>query len=167
MSFPVYLILLGYILEILGVFVLAAEAIGLKRLSQWINSLTKLRAELTGDIDPTDSVIRPGVARIIFASICAAGSGIGSYYGSHPPEWAASLPKWSALFGAALIGALVGVALYRIILVAMKLIVSALILVESRTQRHASGILGFIMLLIGFILQFSGTLGDSLARIPQ
>jgi hypothetical protein len=167
LNFPVCLILLGYILEILGAFVLAAQAIGLNRLSQWINSLTRIRAELSGDIDPTDSIIRPGVARIIFASICAVGAGIGSYYGSHPPKWAATFPTWAARFGAPLIGALVGVVLYRIILVAMKLTVNGLLLVESRTRRHASGILGFIMLLIGFILQFSGTLGDSLARIPR
>ena len=48
MSFLVGLILAGYVLEIAGAFVLAADEIGLERLLRWSDGMVRLRAELAG-----------------------------------------------------------------------------------------------------------------------
>lgn len=161
MSIYLILQLSGMLIEIVGTFILSVEAIGLDRFQKWIESLTMIREQLSGKQKSNDSVRKPSAARIIFATICAIGSGFGSWLGTHPPLWAARFPSWVVLLTSIILAGLAGVILFHVILYIMLAVVSALHTVELRTRTRTAGLIGFLLLLVGFVIQFVGTLGQA------
>ena len=156
------LFLAGLALEIFGAFILSAEAIGLDRLIKWVKSLTRLREELSGKREPRDSILKPSAGRLLFAGIAALGSGIGIRSAIYASERIASLPTWILALGAAVVGGCLGVILLRGLLHVLLIVSSLLHSIEMRTRARTIGFLGFLLLFLGLVLQFAGTLGESI-----
>ena len=129
--------------------------------------MVQLRAELAGEVEPRDSIRRPGAGRIVFALMCAAGSGFGSYYASHPPTWASGLPAWLFVGGAIVAGGLVGVILHQVALRSLRAAVATLQWIDAKVRRRVSGVIGFSLLFVGFVLQFAGTLLGNLTATSR
>src|ERR1041384_7012109 len=164
MSLDHVLILVGLAVEITGAFILAADAIGLARLAAWAADLREVRGAVTGE--------KPW-ARSTFLDpnrfISAIGAGGGVIIGA---KWLDPMfsghSRWVAVPLSALIAAIVGIfvalVLTRVMIIIIQLIASSLLRLESRVRVHATGVLGFGLLFLGFALQFAGTLMDGLRR---
>ena len=157
--------LTGMLIEIIGAFVLSAEAIGLDRLAAWIRALSLFRNRSSGrEQSPPDSALRPNAQRILMACTCGTGAGFGTYLGTHPPGFASHWPRLSYGLLAALLGGIVSVLVYQVVLVACSCIISLLLAVERRTRSKTVGVVGFLLLLAGFILQFAGTFAQVFSK---
>jgi hypothetical protein len=149
--------------EVAGAFVLAAEAIGLETLEQWIAKLTRTHAEMAGEQTRRGSTfLDPN--RFIAGFGAAAGVLFACWVSLHLPEWPSNLEKITAAVVGVIVGAVFGVLIYRGALVTLQVVVRALLRIESRVRLHAVGVLGFGLLAFGFCLQFIGTLVDGLNR---
>jgi hypothetical protein len=72
--------------------------------------------------------------------------------------------KYLAILVGSLVIGLVAASLYQWFLYSLRDAISGLSVLESSTRARSSGVLGFLLLLLGFVLQFSGTLGQSLSK---
>ncbi len=159
-----FITLTGMFIEIIGAFALSAEAIGLDRLWGWVRALSVFRERSSGrEEPPPDSALRPNAQRILMACTCGIGSGVGTYLGTHPPGFASHLPRLAFGLFAALLGGIVAVLVYQIILAACSALIALLSVVESRTRAKSVGVVGFVLLLFGFILQFAGTFAQMIS----
>jgi hypothetical protein len=162
------LILCGLFLEILGAFIVSADAIGLERFEKWINSLRLVRDELFGKIEPRDSILRPGIARIIFSFIAMVSGMPGillslklsktidvSPYIGYIPNW---LKTFVLAIMAGIVSGIIGILLLLIVIRFLSFIISGLQKIDAGTKTRTAGAFGFLFLLLGFILQFIGTL---------
>lgn len=160
-------ILSGLVSEIGGGFVLALDAIGLERISSWATRLRCTRAEMAGEQRRTRSTFTD--PNRFISGIGGTGGGAAGYWISQRlPIWGPYLPRFVSVLAAAVIGGVcgvvVGLTLYRSSLLLLHHGASALMHLEQRARLHATGVLGFGLLFIGFLLQFVGTLGDMLRR---
>src|ERR1700720_4002831 len=98
------LILVGLSVEIMGAFVLAADAIGLDRLAAWAASLREVRGAITGDQPWARSTfLKPNR----FLSAVGGGSGVlNGGYGLAPIIL--KYPRWWSVPVLALIGGIAG-----------------------------------------------------------
>lgn len=151
-------ILIGLILEIAGAFILAADAIGLKRFAQWINFLLSTKEQLTGKQKVKDSIFKPSSGRITVAIICMLGSGVG-YWVANKVQW---INKPEIVAG--IVGAIMGIIVLIIIIFILKIIIVTLHSIEIKTRKQTIGLIGFSFLLFGFIFQFIGTLIDMIYK---
>ena len=76
MHFWIIFTLVGLILEIIGAFILAADAIGLNKFLIWINFLLNIKEQLTGEKRVKDTVLRPSAARITGCTDAATSTGL-------------------------------------------------------------------------------------------
>ncbi len=154
--------LIGMAVEILAAFMLSAEAIGLSRLDSWTRSLTQVTGELSGQANPSDSLKSPSVGRIIFTIIVATGSGAGGWFGGSSRTWFPHVPTLLLLLLGGVVGAITGVVLLYVVVYTSLAVITFLKAIESYTQRRIVGVIGFLLLLLGFMLQFIGTLALAL-----
>jgi hypothetical protein len=151
--------LVGLLVEIVGAFVLAAEAIGLHRISAWVRALSLFRARSAGRRkEAPDSALHPNAQRICVACTSGIGAGFGSYLGTHPPSFVSHIPRLAFGLSAAALGGVVAVFAYQIILIICAIAIRLLLVVERRTRNRTVGVVGFVLLFLGFVLQFVGTL---------
>ncbi len=148
--------------EILAAFMLSAEAIGLSRLDSWTRSLTQVTGELSGQTKPADSLVKPSTGRMMFTLIVAIGSGAGGWCGGFSRTLFPQLPILVLLLLGGLVGAITGVLLLYLVVYTFITVISFVRAVESYTQRRIVGVIGFFLLLVGFLLQFIGTLALAL-----
>ncbi len=152
--------LVGLLLDLVGAFLLAVEAIGLERIrswqDRWVNGPV---AVLSGDKEMDErAAIRawawlPG----LFGTVASgAGAGAGTAVALALDTLGRS--KWNGVVGAVL-GGLVGFGAFP---VAVRLFRSVSRLVdqieESTKKKGAVGLIGFLLLAFGFVFQAVGTL---------
>ena len=155
------LILFGFLFEISGSFILAAEAIGLDKFERWIANLSRTRDEMMGKSERKGTTFLDP-SRFIASLGAAAGGAFGYWISPHLPKWPAE--NLISAFIGGLAGVACGMLIYIGTIRTLKSIIFALRNIESRTRIHAVGLLGFGLLFLGFCLQFIGTLIDGLTR---
>lgn len=154
------MILSGLLIEIAGAFVLAAEAIGPQRLSNWITKVRRVRMEMAGlqprrrstFLDPNRFICALGSAGGVGFACWLSGCLSASSFGA----------KVVAVATGGIAGAVFGVVLYKGALRSLLVAMHALARIEARVRFRAVGVLGFGLLFIGFLLQFIGTLAEGL-----
>jgi hypothetical protein len=152
----------GLSLEIVGAFVLAAEAIGVERLDSWAANFSRARAEMAGTQPRRGSTfLDPN--RFIAGLASAGGVAFGYWLSFRVPPWPSDIAaKAAAIVGGGLAGGVFGVVLYQGALATLRIGVHALRRLEARVRFRAVGVLGFGLLFVGFVLQLIGTLIDGL-----
>jgi hypothetical protein len=159
------LVLIGLVVEIIACFILSIEAIGLDRVTRWTQALSLLRSDLTDEQKERPFFSRGSQIPRIFTGLTTGLSVVINYYYIRRSE--AYLNWWQqylALLIGSLVLGLVAASIYEGSLYGLKATINALRAIESRSRARTSGILGFLLLLLGFILQFSGTLGQALSK---
>lgn len=157
--------LIGLCVEIVGAFFLSAEAIGLRRIQSW----RKRYFENASYVASTYSIEERSkrAAEVSLGALPLVLSLIGSSLGAFLGTWIALtidalqfswLPKRLGIAVGVLVGAVGGV--YTLVTIAFLFRASSSILIwlESRTQQGAIGLIGFFLLLTGFVLQIIGAL---------
>lgn len=150
------IILIGLLAELLGAFVLAAEAIGLETLSRWIANLRQGRSEVTGERSPRrGTFLDPN--RFIAATVAIAACWISWTMLPHLPSWTGKLPRIVLFSILAVLGGLCGVLVRFAIIAGLGAAVSNLLILQRRVAARAVGTLGFGTLAFGILLQMLGT----------
>jgi len=159
------LVLVGLVMQIVASFILSVEVIGLDRVARWTNSLSLLRSDLTDDKKERPFFSRGSqIPRIYCGVMTMLGIVLMHFYMEKYLAGISSLHRVLAyLVGSILLGVITA-SLYEGVLYAIKAAVYGLRAIESRSRARSSGILGFLLLLVGFMLQFIGTLGQSLSK---
>lgn len=153
MTLAVYLQLAGIAVEIVGGFILAIDAIGLDRVQRWADALRRLPRSMT-TVDYRDSYAYRQEYKQDFRSESERnriGDALAAY-GAVYMEVA-----WLAFMMIAMLP--LGI---------LMLIAFGLRYAAEKAKRNASGVIGFSVLTVGFLLQFAGTLigGLNPAVIP-
>jgi hypothetical protein len=158
------LVLAGQVVQIVASFILSIEAIGLDRVARWIRSLSFLRSDLIdekGKILPSYFLFGLKIGDIFLAAFLVGWSGVffclTIYFDKQLPFGMLTLLGLGAFF-------VVTLTLYIILHTLLGMIISALQYVDSLSSQKTSGILGFLLLFIGFVLQFVGTMGQSMFK---
>lgn len=148
------MILLGYVFELVGSFILAATAIGLERIEALTHRLEWLRGRLE-DKRPEDSKFEWNDPARWTAGIGAAlGSGLSvvlveSHFRNEPRLWQYLIHLGTAVLAGTMV--LAFIFLVRLSAIGLRSI-------DERTRAGSVGGLGFAFLFFGFVLQFLGTL---------
>jgi drug/metabolite transporter (DMT)-like permease len=162
MNFGASLILAGLCAEILGGLVLSIDAIGLDRVKKWSERMTTIGRQATGrEPAPRDSITRPGINRLLVAFCAPLGAMVVLYFFLPERTEALTMPWWKYIL-IVLGGGIAGPVAYFAVAYAILGVTTLLVFAEQRAERKTAGIVGFGALLIGFVLQFSGTLVDAL-----
>lgn len=156
--------LIGMLVEIVGAFILAADAIGLSRLRKWVKSLAHITEQLSRNEKSNDSILKPSAARLIYAAITATGSGFGSWLSIHPPAWASSIPHWLFVAISLVAGGLCGMLIFFGVVYSILALIGFINVVEVRARKRRAGLIGFLLLLVGFVFQFIGAFGQALYK---
>ena len=152
----------GLLVELLGGFFLAAEAIGLDRIRSWRNA-GRVPLHILGThrtVEMIDRANNLGV-RHMPAILVGIGSGLGSGIGcalalaikTHLP----GASKWALLSGL-LMGGLVGAFALDGVALILNVSLRALDWIESRARQGTIGLIGFVVLALGILMQFAGSL---------
>lgn len=160
MHLPVALQLIATFLQFLAGFVLSVEAIGLQRVRSFIARLVFIGSALTRrDVSrhrsPREVFLDP--ARILAGVAAMVGVAFGYYVDTHAPTWArfVSGPLLRQL--APFAGGLFGVVFATVIVCAVFGLLSAMQAFDSRVRSGTSGIIGFVLLTMGYLIQFVTT----------
>ena len=168
MSVFAILALSGQVVQIVAGFILSVEVIGLERVAQWSTSISLLRQELKdGQKKKKFFSVSGQIPRIIGAVSSVFGGGLFFYLQRKYQVDLKSLSYWKQallILGGATMGGIAGICLSEGVLLILRVAVSGLRAIESRSRARSSGILGFLLLLLGFLLQFAGTLGENLFK---
>lgn len=155
----------GLSVEVVGAFVLAAEAIGVERIQSWAANLSRTRAEMAGT-EPRRGSTFLDPNRFIVGLGSAGGGAFGYWLSFRVPAWPSEIAaKAAVVVAGALAGAIFGVVLYIGALATLRTGAHALKRLEARIRFRAVGLLGFGLLFVGFVLQLIGTLIDGLSVV--
>lgn len=148
---------IGLLVEIIGAFVLAAEAIGVERIQSWAINLSKTAAEMEGlKLRRGSTFLDPN--RFIAGFGSCGGVAFGYWLSSYLPS--ETVVKYIAILGGAMAGAFLGVFLHIGGIAILRIASTALKHLETRVRFRVIGLLGFSLLFIGFVLQLIGTVID-------
>lgn len=146
---------------------LAAEAIGIDRIREWkerwfdnpnyIMSPTKT-AELHSRAVEKG---RPRLPMLFIGVACGLGSAVGGIFGQIITEFTGS--KWLWIVGVA-VGGLIGAFAIDVALTLLRSISGVLTRIVERTGNGTIGVIGFVLLAVGFTLQALGTIPSLLVR---
>lgn len=168
MEIFILLILIGLILEIIGAFILSAEAIGLDRFTKWIHTLMIYRKvmkikedESLKDISLKHKII-PNI--LIFIIMIVVIFPVLSII-MDETIWGFKFPPLLGMFYALVIGMLFGSILLDSSLFALSLIIDFLIEVRKKSRQKSSGYLGFLFLFFGLLFQFTGAILQGLKSL--
>ena len=157
----------GLSVEVVGAFVLAAEAIGIERIHSWADSLSRTRAEMAGTKPRRGSTFLD--PKRFIAGLGSAGGGAFVFWlwlSFRVPPWLPEIAATAdAVVAGGLAGAIFGVVLYLGALSTLRTGVHVLKRLEARVRFRAVGLLGFGLLFVGFMLQLIGTLIDWLSVV--
>lgn len=155
------LAIVGMCIEIVGAFILAADAIGLERIRIWTSRIMNALDDLENPDKPTKKEFRRSRGRrwhfLLTLTITLVVTSSVVYFadiGKETPKvvlWAVALGTGIACGGAAVAGAM----LLRVFLGRSA---DFLIFIENETRIRAAGTIGFGLLLLGFVFQLSGTM---------
>ena len=158
--------LIGLCLDIVGAFFLSAQAIGLERIQSWKKQYfdnpsyvagTHKMEEMERRSKETNLRALPFVLVLIATSL---GGFIGTWISlgidSLQLTW---LPKHMGLIGV-LLGGAIGAYTIDFIALIFRAASSVFVWIDSRTQQGTIGLIGFTLLLVGFVLQFIGALSS-------
>ncbi len=159
------LILAGLSVEVVGAFVLAAEAIGVERIHSWADNLSRTRAKMART-EPRRGSTFLDPNRFIAGLGSAGGGAFGYWLSFRVPPWLPEIAaKAAAVVAGGLAGAIFGVVLYLGALSTLRTGAHVLKCLEARVRFRAVGLIGFGLLLVGFVLQLIGTLIDGLSVV--
>jgi hypothetical protein len=158
---PVTLQLAATVLQFLAGFVLSVEAIGLARVRRSIAGLAFLRSAFTRREEtqprlPREVFLDP--SRILAGVAAMVGAAFGYYLGSHGPAWAHSLPAFLRGQFAPLAGAVVAALFATLVVYGVLTLLAFLQHLDSRVRSGTAGVLGFVLLTLGYLIQFVATL---------
>jgi hypothetical protein len=142
--------LTGLVLDISGAFVLSLDAIGLDRVHAWTERFVQLRSEIE---EPNKPIGLRHPARFISAIGAGAGAGIGPLlhnYFMKDQSWV-SIVLFSFLGGISAV--MIGFGIIFII----RFVSILLTKIERKARERTVGGIGFVLLILGFLLQFVGT----------
>jgi hypothetical protein len=155
----------GLCFDLLGAFLLAAEAIGLDTIRAWRERLLDQPAFILSSSKTVDIARRAQKARLPWVPQLAIGfgSGVGAGVGGFV-ALALKQTGWSTLAPLGLIvGGVVGAFSLDAVVSLLRASSSFFIWVQESVGRGTIGVAGFVLLAAGFVLQFIGSLGQALA----
>ena len=190
---PIYLSIVGLIIDMFGVYFLAIEVIGIERLR--ILRGTRFRtidrseqskgvfSDVQTDISPTneaqDGVNNPGciiatgvlgaiILGVVLFSLSASGfnifemllSTIGNIY-----VLTAFIILFLSIPFFVLISIIIGMAIYKIVITILNAPISFIEYTERRYAGGTAGLLGFLLIVIGLMLQLLSTVLQQRARV--
>jgi hypothetical protein len=164
-----WLVLIGLVVEIIACFILSLEAIGLERVVRWAKAISILRHKMLTSTEETDLPILSVSGCLIRGLYIfpVLGTGFIAFLVINYEQYMDSLP-WHLGFVVAIMGfpatMLVGLGLFLGLAWGFGVVALSLLKLEAGTRARSSGILGFLLLLLGFTLQFAGTLGQGLTK---
>lgn len=164
MQWTVYLNLFGLTLEIVAAFILAIESIGLDRVSRWAGIITALRHksfEFEKDHPPKPISIEGIVATLPSGATAFA---VASFFYFKLEEVNEAINGWWVIPLCALVGGLTAGLLSLVVaeltVRVFKYSAIGLLKLELSTREGKSGVIGFLVLLIGFLLQFAANVAQ-------
>jgi hypothetical protein len=156
------LVLLGYVLDLAGSFILAAAAIGLERIGRVTERLEWLRGRLSDN--------RPEERRFDWRDPARWTAGIASMLGiglvmlvvQHRFPQALKSRSWGIVvsLSAGGLASIIGVGFVFLVRLSLRGLRS----VDEKTRNGSAGAFGFALVFLGFALQFFGTLLGALTR---
>jgi len=160
-NLEVVLILIGLLVEVCGAFLLAVEAIGLDNIKAWrqrtlIGPSYVLEAQHPVEIQRRAE--KEQLRWLVWIIICLP-SGVGGAVGTAISlSTRFNLPRWFIVPVGLIIGALVGAFLpdgVRFLLIGLTNVFTK---IEESSKKGTIGLIGFIILASGILMQFVGTL---------
>ena len=149
---PAVVTLSGLVLDIIGAFVLAIEAIGLDRVQEWGRRLTAfIESQRT-------RLVNQGVAVLVLFVMITSGIFTSNLHQAGTTNRIAIGLLW------VLLAILLTYAISFILGSIAHNLGAILLALQARARRQSVGLLGFGLLLVGFLLQFIGTLWGALAN---
>lgn len=171
MSASDILVLVGQVVQIVASFILSVEVIGLDRVEGWAKRLSLLHKDLRdlADDKGTRAHERPSVTLGrgipgIIVSLAAAAGALGGHYvvrRFYPIPKFSDLRQDLLIFAVSIVAGVFGIVLWQTTVYGLRAAIWGLRDLQSRSMARTSGILGFLLLLVGFVLQFVGTIGQS------
>jgi len=159
--------LVGLCFDIAGAFFLSAQAIGLDRIRNWRTEYLDISARIAGARKTVEAERLAQHSKVSFlpSALGVIAGFIGSYVGASLALYIKSLnlkllPSYADLILGMLIGGAIGFYAFDVFSFAFRKASSALIWIDNSTQKGAIGLIGFGLLLVGFILQFIGALSS-------
>jgi hypothetical protein len=157
--------LIGLCFDLAGAFLLAAEAIGLETIRSWKESVLDRPTYILGTPKTPEIAQRAEEHRLRWLPGAAIGlaSGIGSAMGTFVALSIKQLglPSWLPFLGLVL-GGIAGAFVIDGIVFLLRSASSFLLWVQESAGRGTIGLTGFVLLAIGFVLQFIGSLSQML-----
>jgi hypothetical protein len=159
--------IIGLCFDIVGAFFLSAQAIGLDRIQSWKRRFFDNPSYVVGthSIEEMQSRSKevnlralPPMLIFIATSLGAAiGGGLALAIDSLKLPW---LPKYLGLAMGVLVGGAIGAYAISFFALIFRAASSMLVWIDSRTQQGTIGLIGFILLFVGFTLQIIGALSS-------
>lgn len=157
----------GIFIEIVAGFILSLHALGLERVNRWSLLLTKAVEEIWSKEVRLEKGSRlskglrePG---FLFSLMCTfVATSVVAFFLNHPPAWAESMQHDLWVWVCALGAGFLSIALMITVIYATRSLVHFLIWANKVAVAGTAGVIGFVVLLLGFLLQFLGTLGQAI-----
>lgn len=157
--------LVGLLLEIIGAFLLAVEAIGLERIRTWRKEYFEAWFHIAKSRQLVDTqrlateLNAKKVPAILVVIVCSFSGGIGTWLimlfdSLQLTGWLRYAGLFVGFFG----GVIIGYYGFPSLALFFKAISNTLAWIEDRTQKGVIGLMGFCLLATGFSLQFIGML---------
>lgn len=159
--------LAGLCFNLIGAFLLAAEAIGLETIHSWQDRVIDRPTNILSTTKTAEMAQRAKTSNLRWLPGAAIGlaSGVGSAAGTFAALSLKHLilPTWFPLIGI-LAGGIAGAFFIDLVVFMLRSASAFLLWVQNTAGRGTIGITGFILLAIGFVLQFVGTLTQALLK---
>ena len=167
MSTSDILVLVGQVVQVISGFILSVEAIGLDRVAKLANSLSLLHRDLVDEKQDRPFFSRGSqIPRLVVALSIGVVGTVCIYVVRHMRP-GIKLSSWGVVTLSVVVGlitATVGATLWQALIYSLRGTVWGLRHIESRSTAKTSGVLGFLLLLLGFLLQFIGTIGQTISK---
>jgi uncharacterized membrane protein (DUF2068 family) len=163
-SVSVIFVVIGQVLQVVAGFILSVEVIGLKRVDRWSRWLSILHKDVT-----TDDARRRffSLRRQIPAIFTATGTMVITAINVQLMRRWGLDQNWTWFVWIGVVsgaGALVTATVYELLMLTLRGTARGLRAIHSRSRARTSGVLGFLLLLLGFLLESGGTIAQVLNK---
>jgi len=156
MKTPDILVLIGQVVQMLAGFILSVEVIGLKRVANWAKWLSLLHGNLADNKRPFFGWANQ--IQIFVSAFTAIAMATAGVY---------ALKRIKPQFDTRFVGVaakLGGIVAWQVLLYGIRGVVAGLLYIKSLSVAKTSGLVGFVLLFLGFVVQFIGTIGQTLSK---
>jgi hypothetical protein len=163
MKTPDILVLIGQVVQMFAGFILSVEVIGLKRVARWAKWLSLLHGNLADKNRNRPFFGWANVTQIVVSAFIALAMAMAGYYILRriKPQFS-GLDSVGGLIGVA--AKLGGIVAWQALLYGIRGVVAGLLYIKSLSVAKTSGLVGFVLLFLGFVVQFIGTIGQTLSK---